>query len=488
MVSASPAKETVRFQLLDVCRFIAAFAVLVFHWLYKGTETGMMDTVSYSPLAGVAAYGYLGVYFFFMISGFVIANSARDRPASVFAVGRLVRLYPSFWVAVILTSITALLIGGSIFAVTIPQFLANLTMIPSLFDQPLVDRSYWTLFCEILFYGMVFVFLLVGLGKRLEVFYPAWALLMLVLTLLVPSIAALPLLGTLYAYFAAGAIIRTIHRRGWHWWQAVGLAASFYVAITFTLKEVALINDAATGPYVQSVPVTAVVVCGFFAVMLIQIIPKVTAWRIPKSYLLGALTYPLYLLHAHIGYMIFNRFADDENKWLIYSLALVLVLGLSYALFNLVEQRPKKMWVAFFNNTAGRILRPIERIPQRIKERRNRDDEPEDPGPPTIHRAGSTPPGMCARRKNPSVPARVSGSRSDPGKRARHPRSPHNRTPQPLRRARIQPPRSAEGLPGRDRSRAIRTRADRVSPAPTPRASFRQRRPCRRQWSAASAS
>ncbi|WP_404474874.1 acyltransferase family protein [Microbacterium aerolatum] len=384
MVSASPAKETVRFQLLDVCRFVAAFAVLVFHWLYKGTETGMMDTVSYSPLAGVAAYGYLGVYFFFMISGFVIANSALDRPASVFAVGRLVRLYPSFWVAVILTSITVLLIGGSIFTVTIPQFLANLTMIPSLFDQPLVDRSYWTLFCEILFYGMVFVFLLVGLGKRLEVFYPAWALLMLVLTLVVPSIAALPLLGTLYAYFAAGAIIRTIHRRGWHWWQAVGLAASFYVAITSTLAEVNLINETATGPYVQSVPVTAAVVCFFFAVMLIQIIPKVAAWKIPKSYLLGALTYPLYLLHAHIGYMIFNRFANDENKWIVYPIALVFILGLSYALYKLVEQRPKKMWFTMFNNTAGRLVRAVENLLHRPKKRRARRLEPES-GPPKIH-------------------------------------------------------------------------------------------------------
>lgn len=386
MVSANPAKDTsLRFELLDVCRFVAAFAVLVFHWLYKGTETGLMDTVSYSPVAGVAAYGYLGVYFFFMISGFVIAKSAQSRTASTFAVGRLVRLYPSFWVAMTLTAITALIIGGSIFTVTIPQFLANLTMIPSVFDQPLIDRSYWTLFCEILFYGMVFLFLLFGLGKRLEVFYPAWALLMLVLTLAVPSIAALPLLGTLYAYFAAGAILRTIQRHGWHWWQAVGLAASFYVAFTSTLNEVTLINNTTTGPYVQSVPVTAVVVCFFFAVMLIQIIPKVTTWTIPKSYLLGALTYPLYLLHAHIGYMIFNRFADDANKWLVYAIMLVVILGLSYAMHKLVEQLPKSMWFAFFNATAGRVLRSVENLPRRIKERRTRATEPEEVEHPQIH-------------------------------------------------------------------------------------------------------
>ncbi|WP_341945631.1 acyltransferase [Microbacterium sp. LWH11-1.2] len=371
MVSAAPAQANpVRFELLDVCRFVAAFAVVIFHWLYKGIELDEMNTVTYSPFAGIAAYGYLGVYFFFMISGFVIAASSQGRTASEFAVRRLIRLYPAFWVAVTITTITILLIGGTVFTVTIPQYLANLTMMPGILHQPLIDNSYWTLFCELLFYGMIFLFLLVGLGKRLEVFYPGWAIMMLALTLVTPNIASMPLLGTFYAYFAAGAIVSTIQRNGWSWWQAVGLAASAYVSVSYTVAEAGRINDASTGLHLLSLPLVGALAVAFFGIMLVQIIPSVAAWKIPKSRILGALTYPLYLLHAHIGYMLFNRFANDENKWVAYIVVFAIILGGAYLLYAFVELRPKRMWSAAFDGTVGRALRWVERIVARALPKR----------------------------------------------------------------------------------------------------------------------
>jgi peptidoglycan/LPS O-acetylase OafA/YrhL len=350
--------------------------VIGYHWLFKGIETGTLTTLSYSSVSGIAAYGYLGVHLFFMISGFVIAASAQGRTASQFAVRRLVRLYPAFWVAVLVTALVTVFWGAPVLHVTIPEVLANLTMIPSVLNQPMVDRSYWTLLCEIIFYGMVFMLLIAGLGRRLEVFFPAWAVLMAVVSVLAPQLAAVPLLGTLYAFFAGGAIISTIQRHGWRWWQAIGLVASFYLAIRYIIADTNRINDGQNGPFVQSVPLTVAIVCAFFVLLLVQITPQASAWVIPKSALLGALTFPVYLLHAHLGYMLFNQFANDGNKWVVYPIALALVLVLAYGVHVLVERRPKRMWMLLFDRTVGVAVRWIEGMPSPRSRRSVREEPP----------------------------------------------------------------------------------------------------------------
>lgn len=360
------ATAPVRFELLDVSRFAAAFAVLIYHWLFKGIQMGTVDSISYSPLAGIAAYGYLGVYFFFMISGFVISASSHGRTASQFAVRRAVRLYPAFWVSMLTTALVTIAIGGTLFSVTVPQVLANLTMLPQLLRQPTVDGVYWTLFCEILFYGMVFLILLAKLGRYLDAFFPGWAIFLLAITVIAPQLSRYELIGSLYAFFAAGAIISTIQRRGWSWWRAVGLLASAYVSLRYIIEQTTILNDGNNGPFVQSMPVTIAIVIGFFVIMMMQTSARVATWRIPHSRLLGALTYPVYLLHAHIGYMVIDRFADDENKWWIYAILLALVLGSSYVICKLVEERPRRMWLAFFDGTVGRLLRGLEQLPRRV--------------------------------------------------------------------------------------------------------------------------
>jgi peptidoglycan/LPS O-acetylase OafA/YrhL len=68
-----------RLQWLDYARFCAAFSVLSFHYLFMGATNGKIRSISgFDPLGGIAAYGYLGVDIFFIISGFVIIYSASE--------------------------------------------------------------------------------------------------------------------------------------------------------------------------------------------------------------------------------------------------------------------------------------------------------------------------------------------------------------------------------------------------------------------------
>lgn len=133
-----------RLELLDGGRFVAACAVVMFHYFFNGIANHKITSLHHIPeVINFAKYGYLGVEFFFMISGYVIFFSAMNRSASEFAVSRAVRLYPAFWVALLFTTTIAYFWADTMMRVRISQVLANATMVPTLFGYPYVDGVYW---------------------------------------------------------------------------------------------------------------------------------------------------------------------------------------------------------------------------------------------------------------------------------------------------------------------------------------------------------
>jgi peptidoglycan/LPS O-acetylase OafA/YrhL len=71
--------------------------------------------------------------------------SAWDRTPRSFVISRAVRLYPAYWIAVTLTTIVSVGLSRGRFPVSLPQYLANLTMFNSLPNIQNVDVVYWTL-------------------------------------------------------------------------------------------------------------------------------------------------------------------------------------------------------------------------------------------------------------------------------------------------------------------------------------------------------
>ena len=157
-----------RIELLDYGRFVATICVGAFHYLFNGIQNGKISSLTHIPaLVEFAKYGYLGVEFFFMISGYVIFFSANHKTAGQFLAARAVRLYPAFWAAVIFTTVVAQFWGGMKMSVSFPQAIANLTMFPKLFGYEFVDGVYWTLQYEWMFYFAVCTALIVGIQERL---------------------------------------------------------------------------------------------------------------------------------------------------------------------------------------------------------------------------------------------------------------------------------------------------------------------------------
>ncbi|EAQ8060912.1 acyltransferase, partial [Salmonella enterica] len=84
-----------RINEIDLLRFVAAMAVVFFHYAFRGYAADGMSIMPYPSLAPVSKYGFLGVQLFFMISGFVILMSASHGSIQNFTISRMVRLYPA---------------------------------------------------------------------------------------------------------------------------------------------------------------------------------------------------------------------------------------------------------------------------------------------------------------------------------------------------------------------------------------------------------
>jgi len=148
--------SSARLSNIDGLRAIAALSVFVQHFIGDVSRADGATSGALYPFFFASEHsldlGRFGVALFFLISGFVIPFSiGGEMPLKRFAVSRFFRLYPAFWVAILLLTVIYWSTGAP---VSVATELANLTMAPQLFGQGWMSGIYWTLFIELVFYVM----------------------------------------------------------------------------------------------------------------------------------------------------------------------------------------------------------------------------------------------------------------------------------------------------------------------------------------------
>lgn len=343
---APAAKPTSRLVEIDSLRGLAAMAVVLFHYT---AHFGVVFKTADSPTFQFP-YGYFGVNLFFIISGFVIFMTLeRTTHSADFLVSRFSRLFPAYWVAIFMTyGIThALGLPGKL--VDINFAVLNMTMIHGLiFRVPHVDGVYWTLEVELLFYFGMWCLYRFNQLPRIH--------------------AALALLLTIkLVYFALARMLNidlpwTIYRLlilQYIPWFALGI--NIYLLSKQSDSSVRTRSFYISAFAIASIFVTESVWVGLLAVCLALLVwacatRPVAILRKPLFVWLGAISYPLYLLHENIGWSIQLQLLKrgiDINMTVI--IALTIGLALATALTYVVE-KPAMQWIrTYYKNSSKKI-------------------------------------------------------------------------------------------------------------------------------------
>jgi peptidoglycan/LPS O-acetylase OafA/YrhL len=320
---------------------------MLYHYTYRGWSFGdKLSDVAFPELAPYFYLGFLGVDLFFIISGFVILMSIGGRSPAAFINSRIVRLYPTYWFCLTISTLIIVLVNDPRFTVNTFQFLVNLSMFQGAFNVPDVEGVYWTLFVELRFYALMFLVLVLGQSRQMVPILYGW----LALTAYQFWVERIPvlhffLIPKFAAYFIAGAAFFLQHQRGPTLATNGLLLGSYLLAMAW----IAVRTD------VGDVMAARVVVSLFFLIFVGVARGWFANMASPRFLILGALTYPLYLVHETIGYMIFNA-TGGWNRFLVLGVAILSVLGLASLIVQFVEKPVSRPLKARLNQLFALIL------------------------------------------------------------------------------------------------------------------------------------
>jgi len=153
----------------DQLRAIAVLAVLIIHWcgIYWGARDVVGEYIYAPPVPGAMSpllgwlmpptfnYGPFGVSIFFLISGFVIPFSLRNKKPVEFLTSRVLRIYPTYVAGtcvMLLSAWLSSLYWGADFVVDFKRLIANVLLVHMDLGYPSIDLVNWTLAIEIKFY------------------------------------------------------------------------------------------------------------------------------------------------------------------------------------------------------------------------------------------------------------------------------------------------------------------------------------------------
>jgi peptidoglycan/LPS O-acetylase OafA/YrhL len=332
-----------RIKYLDGLRGIAIMLVIFSHYW----ASAWMTNLSIDPAVGslrIVRQGWVGVQLFFLISGFVILMTIeRCTRSGQFIYKRWMRLFPAMAIATVLTMAFNYSIQPIAKFANTPWYdaLPGLTFVSSSFYRVLfqieiesLHRSFWTLYVEVgfyLFFGVSYFLL----GWKRATFL-----------LLLAAAVVLSARPTLVYFGVSGFALRLAEPFDWlgikfYLWFASGI---FFAKAQAQSSEPFFVMACATGLAAALLvsPFPIPLTWDDRYVMLAALILFAAAQRLPKLQLilewrplliLGAISYPLYLIHETIGFgllvLMKQAFPQMPNELLPVP-ALVIVLGVAY--------------------------------------------------------------------------------------------------------------------------------------------------------------
>lgn len=304
---------------LEAMRGFAAIWVLLHH-----AEQSVSHFVGSLGEVPLISNGFLGVDFFFILSGFIIAYSSHRLAMNggglkTYFRARLVRIYVPYLPVGGGMFLLYLLLPGLSASERIPGLLTSITLAPS--NSPPALAVAWTLVHEMIFYIAFSVFFL---SRRLFwLLMLAWAAGISVTVYNGPGLSRFEnyFLSPLNLYFLLGIGLFWLRR-----WTApsylVGLAALAGVMCVFV-------------PALAPTPDRLMVGIGFGLLVMAAASPHAARLEVPRlAAMLGTASYAIYLIHGPIIGISVRAFRNAD-PWLALCFVSVIALlaGIAYWFF-----------------------------------------------------------------------------------------------------------------------------------------------------------
>ena len=359
-----------RIDLLDSFRFLAILPVLLYHFTIEWKD----HTPYGNYFGGLFKYGYLGVEFFFVISGFVISYTLEGTDSfSSFWKNRFIRLFPPLLACTMITyGVAGILDSDQLFpnAHKARNFLPTFTLTnPSIWTSlththfAWINGSYWSLWVEIQFYILSSVLYFWDKGHFFR------NILLAAMALSVIKYIPPYLLHSGYRGAFSGRM--TDFLSGWVYINAV-FNIDYYI-LWFTLG--AIFYQLYKGVPLRSRPLTVI----YTAIVLFQLYTdrlyaeRIYAIRIfqlivitlfllliyKRKYLsflnnalfkrIGIISYSIYLIHEVTGTLLINKYGAYLGRYSPLSLVIVVILIIVFA----------ECSYRFYEKKTGRFLKKI---------------------------------------------------------------------------------------------------------------------------------
>ena len=262
---------------------------------------GPIPSVAYLMNTRWLDLGKLGVSVFFLISGFVIPFSLRGAGAGRFLLARALRIYPTFWMA-LLVEAAAIAASSAYWHISPPfgwrDYLMNGLLVDSVLGLGTVDWVSWTLSVEVKFYVLAAVLRPLILAKRV------WPL--LAFGVAAAALNALQGAGMLHlpdrlvseAMFAGFIVIGTLFH-----YHVVGALSAWRLSASVMILSAAFFAGYALGPTGGGARSLHTASFGLAIVLFAGCYGLRDHFR-PNRFLdaCAAISYPLYLMHAVVGF------------------------------------------------------------------------------------------------------------------------------------------------------------------------------------------
>ncbi|WP_436526900.1 acyltransferase family protein [Actinoplanes sp. HUAS TT8] len=337
---SAPPQRRPRLVALDGLRFIAALAVIAAHFVglnshvWQDTNKATFPSIHYASV-----YGIFGVEFFFLISGFVICMSCWGRSLGEFFVSRIVRLYPVYWAAILLIAVTQIRYPQpGTEPPKIGTILVNLTMFNMPAMAPGMTVVVWTLWQEMRFYLLFCLVVWRGLTyRRVTMFCLLWLVGSFIANSADDKTLKLIFQPEYAEYFIAGIAIYLMHRFG-PTMLTGGIVVCCWALAMFAVEHRVTENMRSMGRNDLAWWPAQVVITGCFLVIIALALGWLNWVRGGWITTLGAMTYPIYLIHHAVGLTVIRELSPTIGPWKLLFGTTLLMMLLAWLVHRFVER------------------------------------------------------------------------------------------------------------------------------------------------------